>query len=91
LPASVNRSNADGFFGMDDRDRFGHAMAIRGGVDKRAIAAGGDVLSAELARLEPVVRDGGYIPGCDHGVPSNVSWPNFLEYSRRLAQITGWL
>ena len=73
------------------RARFGHDIAFRGGVDKRAMAAGGDILRAELKRLEPVVRDGGYIPGCDHGVPNNVSWPDFVDYSRLLAQMTGWL
>jgi hypothetical protein len=31
------------------------------------------------------------LPTCDHGVPPDVSWPNFIEYTRRLAQLTGWL
>ena len=66
-------------------------MAYRGGVDKRAMARGGQTIRDELARLEPVVHDGGYIPSCDHGVPSDVSWPNFVDYARRLAQLTGWL
>jgi len=56
------------------RHRFGRTIAYRGGVDKRAIAAGGKTIRAELSRLEPVVRDGGYIPGCDHGVPADISW-----------------
>ena len=73
------------------RRRFGHKMAYRGGVDKRAIAKGGDVIRTELKRLAPVVKDGGYIPKCDHGVPSDISWPNFVDYSRLLAQMTGWL
>jgi len=73
------------------RRRFGRAMAYRGGVDKRAIARGGRALREELQRLEPVVRDGGYIPGCDHGVPADVAWPHFVDYSRRLAEMTGWL
>jgi uroporphyrinogen decarboxylase len=73
------------------RRRFGRRMAYQGGVDKRAIARGGRAIRQELARLEPVVRDGGYIPGCDHGVPADVSWPNFVDYSRLLAQMTGWL
>ena len=73
------------------RDEFGRSMAFRGGVDKRCIAAGGHAIRDELRRLEPVVRDGGYIPECDHGVPSNVSWPDFVEYSRLLARMTGWL
>ena len=73
------------------RARFGRRMAFRGGIDKRAIAKGGDVIRAELKRIEPVVRDGGFIPGCDHGVPHDVSWPNFLDYARQLAEMTGWL
>jgi uroporphyrinogen decarboxylase len=70
---------------------YGNKMAYRGGVDKRAMAKGGEVIRAELKRIEPVVRSGGYIPGCDHGVPSDVSWPNFVDYCRLLAQMTGWL
>lgn len=73
------------------RERFGRRMAYKGGVDKRAIAKGGEIIEAELERLRPVVDDGGYIPGCDHGVPSDISWPNFVSYARRLAGITGWL
>jgi uroporphyrinogen decarboxylase len=72
------------------RARYGKAMAYRGGVDKRAMAAGGDAIRAELARLAPVVEQGGYIPGCDHGVPPDVSWPNFVDYARLLAEMTGW-
>ena len=70
---------------------FGHDIAYTGGVDKRAIAKGGQVIRDELNRIEPVLKDGGYIPGCDHGVPSDISWPNFLDYARLLAQMTGWL
>jgi uroporphyrinogen decarboxylase len=76
---------------VEMRQRFGHSIAFRQGVDKRAIAAGGQALQDELSRIEPVVKDGGYIPGCDHGVPPDISWPNFVDYSRRLAEMTGWL
>ncbi|MCP4643034.1 MAG: hypothetical protein GY851_21490, partial [bacterium] len=73
------------------RERFGKKLAYRGGIDKRAMAAGGDVLRAELERIQPVVADGGYIPGCDHGVPPDISWQNFQDYSIQLARMTGWL
>ena len=73
------------------RARFGRQMGYRGGVDKRAMAKGGQVLRDELKRIEPVVKDGGYIPSCDHGIPSDVSWPNFVDYARLLAKMTGWL
>ncbi len=73
------------------RREFGRKMAFRGGVDKRAIAKGGTVIEAEIARLEPLIRDGGFIPGCDHGVPADVSWAGFVRYTGLLAKATGWL
>ena len=73
------------------RGRFGRRMAFRGGVDKRAIARGGAAIEEEIARLAPVIADGGFIPGCDHGVPADVSWPDFVRYVGLLAQATGWL
>jgi uroporphyrinogen-III decarboxylase len=73
------------------RKTHGQKIAFTGGIDKRAMAKGGDVLKTELNRIGPVLKTGGFIPSCDHGVPSDVSWPNFLEYSRQLATMTGWL
>jgi len=69
---------------------YGTRMAYRGGVDKRAMASGGDVIRDEIARIEPAVKRGGYIPGCDHGIPSDVGWPQMLEYADLLARVTGW-
>ena len=73
------------------RRQYGERMAWRGGVDKRAMAKGGTALAAEISRLQPVIEAGGYIPGCDHGIPADVSWPHYLEYVRLLARATGWL
>lgn len=73
------------------RRSFGRDMAFKGGVDKRAMAKGGRAIEEEIARLEPVIRDGGYIPSCDHGVPSDVAWPDFVRYTGLLARATGWL
>ena len=75
----------------DYRKIFGRKMAYRQGVDKRCIASGGKVIEEELARISPVVKDGGVIPGCDHGVPFDISWPDFVHYSTLLAELTGWL
>jgi uroporphyrinogen-III decarboxylase len=73
------------------RRRYGKNMAFNGGVDKRLIAKGGRAIEGEIERLMPVIRSGGYIPGCDHGVPPDVSWPNFVYYTKLLAKATGWL
>ena len=72
------------------RAAYGTEIAFRGGVDKRKIAAGGGELRAEMKRLEPAVNAGGYIPGCDHGVPFDISWQNFVDYCGILARMTGW-
>ena len=74
------------------REQFGTGMAYCGGIDKRAIAAGGPIMRAEVLRVvPPLLRTGGFIPSCDHGVPPDISWPAFVEYARLLAQLTGWL
>ena len=74
------------------RRHFGRQMAYLGGIDKRAIAAGGAALEAEVLRVvPPLLKEGGFIPGCDHGVPSDISWQNYLAYSRLLARLCGWL
>jgi len=54
------------------------------------MAAGGAALRDEMQRLRPVVEAGGYIPSCDHGIPHDVSWPNYLDYCRQLGELTGW-
>ena len=74
------------------RRQYGKQMAYLGGLDKRALAAGGEEMRSELMRVvPPLLEEGGFIPGCDHGVPPDISWPNFVDYSRLLAQLTGWL
>jgi hypothetical protein len=76
---------------LEFRREFGHSIAYSGGIDKRELAKGGRATEVELQRVRPVVEDGGYIPGCDHGVPPDISWPNFIEYSKLLARMTGWV
>ncbi|MDW7679779.1 MAG: uroporphyrinogen decarboxylase family protein [bacterium] len=76
---------------VEYRQKFGNKIAFRQGVDKRCIAKGGKAIEDELTRLVPVIKSGGFIPGCDHGVPFDISWQNFVYYSRLLAELTGWL
>ena len=73
------------------RKMFGKNMGYTGGVDKRAIAKGGKTLLDEIKRIEVVLETGGYIPGCDHGIPGDVSFANYKEFVKLLAKITGWL
>ena len=77
---------------VEYRRLYGRNMAYKGGIDKRAIAAGGETMRAEVMRVvPPLLKEGGFIPGCDHGVPPDISLHDFTEYTRLLAQLTGWL
>ena len=74
------------------RRKFGRNMAYRGGIDKRAIARGDKIMEEEMLRvIPPLLKEGGYIPSCDHGVPPDISWQNFIQYSRFIAKFCGWL
>jgi len=77
---------------VEYRSIYGKKMAYRGGIDKRAIAEGGKTMEEEVLRIvPPLLEEGGFIPSCDHGVPPDVSWQNYVDYSRMLANLTGWL
>ena len=65
---------------LEIRATYGHDLAIMGGIDKRAVAKGGDAMRAEVDRVMPLVDDGGYIPELDHTAPPDISWANFSDY-----------
>lgn len=73
---------------MAYRRQFGKKMAYTGGIDKGALTVGGEAMRKGGP---PLLEEGGFIPSCDHGVPPDISWPNFVAYTRLLAELTGWL
>ena len=74
------------------RETYGTNLAFTGGIDKRAVAAGGERLRQEVLRVvPPLLEEGGAIPGIDHSIPPDISWPNMVKYTRLLAELTGWL
>jgi hypothetical protein len=62
------------------RAQFGRDLRIVGGFDKRIVSMGPKAIEAELARLAPVIREGGFVPGIDHFIPADVSWDNYRAY-----------
>lgn len=63
-------------------------LAIFGGIDKRVLAQGREAIDAMLNRIIPPMRErGGYIPTCDHGVPEEVPYADYLYYRRRIVEL----
>jgi len=62
-------------------------LQMMGGIDKTALVEGPAAIDSELARVAPVIRSGGYVPGVDHYVPPDVPWQNFYYYRQQLARI----
>lgn len=62
-------------------------MPFNGGFDKRILAAGKDAIDREIERIMPYMCEhGGYYPTCDHGVPEEVNFDDYLYYRRRMAE-----
>jgi uroporphyrinogen decarboxylase len=60
-------------------------LVMSGGIDKRILAESKDAIDRHLEHIIPAMLDrGGYIPTCDHGVPDNVSFENYLHYRKRI-------
>ena len=75
------------------RRKYGHRLAMIGGIDKRAVAEGGEVMRREVMRKVPdLLKDGGYIPCIDHATPPDTSLENhraFVELVRELGEKYG--
>ena len=65
---------------VDIRRTYGHDLAMAGGISKRKVAQGGDVMKREVDRVMPLVEDGGYLPELDHSAPPDISWGSFCQY-----------
>lgn len=65
-------------------------LVMTGGIDKRVLAQTPREIDRMVERILPPMREqGGYIPTCDHGVPSEVSYANYLHYRRRCLELGG--
>ena len=62
-------------------------LKLVGGFNKLCIADGPEAIDREFERLLPVIRQGGYIPGCDHQVAPSTSLENYQYYIRKLKEM----
>lgn len=79
--------------GMDPikiRKKYGNSLGLIGGIDKRALAAGKDEIRTEVMSKVPFLyKTGKYIPTCDHAVPPDVSFDNYMYYLNLICEING--
>lgn len=67
------------------RKRYGKDIAILGTIDKRELRFDFERVKQEVMSKVPwLMEQGGYIPGCDHGVPPDVPVRNFLYMAELL-------
>ena len=69
------------------RKEYGRELIMGGGMDKRILARDPAAIDAMIDAKRDLILEGGYIPGCDHALPPDISWANFLHYRERLAAI----
>jgi hypothetical protein len=63
-------------------------LAMFGGIDKRVLASGRAAIDAHLEYILPTMRArGGFIPTCDHGVPEEVPYQDYLYYRKRCLEL----
>lgn len=65
------------------RKKYGRALRLWGGVDKRELAKDKAAIDTHLRTFIPLIEEGGFIPTVDHLVPPDVSLENFLYYMQR--------
>jgi hypothetical protein len=65
-------------------------LVMLGGIDKRVLATDSATIDRYLEATLPSMRArGGYSPTCDHAVPTEVSYENYLHYRRRCVELGG--
>ena len=84
FPIEVGTWHADG---MAYRKKYGHELRIIGHFDKMTLERGQDAVRAELQRLRPLMKDGGYWPMPDHLITPGVSLDTYRWYLDQMRAI----
>jgi hypothetical protein len=70
------------------RRQYGRHLVIQGGIDKRALAQGPEMIEREvLSRVPWLCLQGGYFPQIDHLVPPDVSLDNYCYYASLMRSV----
>jgi hypothetical protein len=72
------------------RKKYGKDLIIHGGINKHELAKDKKAIETEMYSKVPwLIEQGGYFPGLDHAVPSDVSFENFCYYMELKRKIIG--
>ena len=71
------------------RQEYGKELLMIGGFDKRILAQSKEDIVQEIYCLTPLVEEGGFIPFCDHRVPPDVPYENYLYYLEKSRELWG--
>lgn len=69
------------------RKRFGKELIIGGGIDKRILASTKEAIKKMVDEKIPLMQEGGYVPGCDHAMPQDIPWENYVYYRQLLLSV----
>jgi hypothetical protein len=85
-PVEIGTWNADP---VRFRKQYGRNLLMMGGFDKRILARSREAIRSEIYRLASLVEDGGYIGFCDHRVPPDVPFDNYIYYLSCVREVWG--
>jgi uroporphyrinogen decarboxylase len=64
-------------------------LRMQGGFCKMRLAEGRTAIRAEFERLQPMVREGGFVPGVDHRVQADVGYDDYRFYLKLKRDLLG--
>ena len=76
--------------GMDGpalRRRFGRGLLLGGNIAKEALIAGPDAIDAEIDRLLPLIREGGFLPALDDMASPDMPFAHYRHLIEKLQAI----
>ncbi len=63
------------------RQKYGHKIAFRGGIDKHVLRRSKEEIKAELDyKMQPCMLEGGIVFGLDHRIPNGTPLENYIYY-----------
>ena len=74
---------------LEIRKKFGKKVLMSGGVNKLSLIAGKEAIDKEMKRLEPLIKEGGFIPHIDHRCPPDVTLENYKYYLEKKRKMIG--